>query len=144
MDNISVFVVIVRFLHIPLMYQYRVLFAVDSVPAMIGIIPKTDAFNPSSTTFIAFTSNVFAILGLRASYFLLAGAADMFRYLHYGLAAVPGLVGLKMIGKWWSHYEVSPAVSLLVIALPLGISIAASMIVSYREGPKDGATVDSE
>ena len=124
-----------------------VIFAVDSVPAVIGIIP--DAFGEELTSkeltkFIAFTSNVFAILGLRALYFLLAGVVDMFRYVHYGLAAVLGFVGLKMIGKWWIEFELSPAASLLVIALLLGVSIAASMIAGYRESPKDGATVDSE
>jgi tellurite resistance protein TerC len=65
---------------------------------VIGIIPKT--FAPALTMFIAFTSNVFAILGLRALYFLLAGVVDRFRYLHYGLAAVLGFVGLKMIGEY--------------------------------------------
>ncbi len=119
-----------------------VVFAVDSVPAVIGIIPH--AFDKELTTFIAFTSNVFAVLGLRALYFLLAGVVDMFRYLHYGLAAVLGFVGLKMIGKWWVGREVSPVVSLLVIALLLGISIVASLIASRRENPPDEATVDSE
>jgi tellurite resistance protein TerC len=76
-----------------------VIFAVDSVPAVIGIIP-TKTFTPSLTMFIAFTSNVFAILGLRALYFLLAGVVDTFRYLHYGLAGVLGFVGLKMIGEY--------------------------------------------
>jgi tellurite resistance protein TerC len=117
-----------------------VVFAVDSVPAVIGIVPE--AFGKELTTFIAFTSNVFAILGLRALYFLLAGVVDMFRYLRYGLAAVLGFVGLKMIGKWWIDFEVAPALSLLVIALLLGISIAASMIAKYREGPQDQTTVD--
>lgn len=112
-----------------------VVFAVDSVPAVIAIIP--DAFGKDLKMFIAFTSNVFAILGLRALYFLLAGAVDVFRYLHYGLAAVLGFVGLKMIGKWWKDFEVPPAVSLMVIAGLLGISIAASAIVKYREGLRD-------
>jgi len=124
-----------------------VIFAVDSVPAVIGIIPKT--FTPSLMTFIAFTSNVFAILGLRALYFLLAGVVDMFRYLHYGLAAVLGFVGLKMIAEWGIPHEedeslVSPVASLLVIAVLLGISIAASLIARYRAGPADEATVDVE
>jgi tellurite resistance protein TerC len=117
-----------------------VIFAVDSVPAVILIVPKT--FTASLTTFIAFTSNVFAILGLRALYFLLAGMVDVFRYLHYGLAAVLGFVGLKMIGEQVAeHYghahALPPWASLSVISVLLGISIAVSMIVKYREGRRD-------
>lgn len=124
-----------------------VIFAVDSVPAVIGIIPKT--FTGELKTFIAFTSNVFAILGLRALYFLLAGVVDLFRYLHYGLAAVLGFVGLKMIGEWWIPHEegeplVSPAASLLVIMGLLAVSIAASLIARYLEGPRDKATADGQ
>ena len=65
-----------------------VLFAFDSVPAILGI---------TQDAFIIFTSNIFAILGLRALYFLLAGVIEMFRHVHYGLAGVLGFVGLKMI-----------------------------------------------
>jgi tellurite resistance protein TerC len=102
-----------------------VLFAVDSVPAIFGI-----TLDP----FIVFTSNVFAILGLRALYFLLAGAIEMFRYLNYGLAAVLGFVGLKMIGEWWMPHEEGHGIipvwlSLAVIAVLLGISIAASLVI---------------
>ena len=68
------------------------LFAVDSVPAIFGI---------STDPYIVFTSNIFAILGLRALYFLLAGMLDRFCYLNYGLAAVLGFVGAKMIAQWW-------------------------------------------
>ena len=67
-------------------------FAVDSIPAIFGI---------TTNTFIVFTSNVFAILGLRAMYFLLAGVMDSFRYLHYGLSAVLAFVGLKMVAEGW-------------------------------------------
>jgi tellurite resistance protein TerC len=107
-----------------------VLFAVDSVPAVLGI--TTDAF-------IAFTSNIFAILGLRAMYFLLAGAIEMFRYLHYGLAAVLGFVGLNMIGDYFLVEAGKPDIhlvptwaKLLVIAVTLTISIAASMAAKRR------------
>ena len=68
-----------------------VLFAVDSVPAIIGI---------TQDPFIVFTSNIFAILGLRALYFLLAGVLDRFAYLHYGLSAVLGFIGVKMIAEY--------------------------------------------
>jgi tellurite resistance protein TerC len=117
-----------------------VLFAVDSVPAILGVVtPGTHYMR-----FIAFTSNVFAILGLRALYFLLAGVMDMFRFLNYGLSAVLIFVGMKMIaeaakhnewiaslGGWDAHAKghlVHPAVSLLVIVGLIGTSVAASLM----------------
>ena len=106
-----------------------VLFAVDSVPAIFGI--TTDPF-------IVFTSNIFAILGLRALYFLLAGVIDMFRYLHYGLAAVLGFVGLKMIGDYWfpqeSGHLIPTWAKLAVIAVLLAVSIATSLIGGKKKG----------
>ncbi len=117
-----------------------VLFAVDSVPAIIGI---------THDRFIAFTSNVFAILGLRAIYFLLAGVMDLFRYLHYGLSAVLGFVGLKMIAEFCAeHYGykqhgehlLHPLVSLAVVAALLAISIIASIVAARREA---GAPTES-
>ena len=110
-----------------------VLFAVDSVPAIFGI---------TKDPFIVFTSNVFAILGLRALYFLLAGVMDLFRYLSYGLSAVLVFVGLKMIAEYWApsvlgtppdHHLVHPAVSLAVVVSLLGISVVASIVASRRE-----------
>ena len=115
-----------------------VVFAVDSVPAVLGVIPKT--FDLPQKMFIAFTSNVFAILGLRALYFLLAGSVDLFRYLHYGLAAILALVGAKMLGEYWmelQHIEPLPIwVSPVVVIVLLIVSIAASIIAEKREkGP---------
>lgn len=99
------------------------LFAVDSVPAIFGI---------TRDPLIVFTSNIFAILGLRALYFLLAGVMDRFRYLHYGLAAVLAFVGLKMVGESWLSQggaEIMPVwASLAVIATLLGIAILASIL----------------
>ena len=80
------------FLVLLVMESSDIVFAVDSVPAVLGI--TTDAF-------VVFSSNVFAILGLRALYFLLAGAIDMFRHLHYGLAAVLAFVGISMIADYF-------------------------------------------
>jgi tellurite resistance protein TerC len=99
-----------------------VLFAIDSVPAIFGI---------TQDPFIVFTSNIFAVMGLRALYFLLAGVMTMFRYLSYGLAAVLGFIGVKMLlHRWWDmpHWQ-----SLLVIIALLGTSIAASLIAASRE-----------
>lgn len=102
------------------------IFAVDSVPAIIGV---------THDRFLAFTSNVFAILGLRALYFLLAGVIGMFEYLHYGLAGVLGFIGVKMLGdyvgqEFYGHEEhlISPLASLAVIAVILGASIAVSLL----------------
>ena len=105
-----------------------VVFAVDSVPAVIAI---------TDDRFIAFSSNIFAILGLRALYFLLAGMVDIFRYLHYGLAAVLSFVGLKMLAEYWMKQrgmEPLPTwISLVAVAALLGISIVASIAAKRRE-----------
>jgi tellurite resistance protein TerC len=100
-----------------------VIFAVDSIPAIFAI--TTDPF-------IVFTSNIFAIMGLRSLFFLLAGVVDKFRYLKVGLAAVLVFVGAKMTAI--DFFKVAPVVSLAVIALILGSSIVASLIVARREG----------
>ena len=104
------------------------LFAVDSVPAIFGV---------TNDPFIVFTSNIFAVLGLRALYFLLAGVMDLFRYLHYGLAAVLVFVGLKMVVEYWfelHYFKDNPWASLVIIVAVLGISIVASVIAQgHRE-----------
>lgn len=92
------------------------LFAVDSIPAILAI--TRDAF-------IVYTSNVFAILGLRSMYFALAGMMEMFRYLHYGLSLVLIFVGAKML---LSHsFEIPTPVALAVVAGVLAISVVASL-----------------
>jgi tellurite resistance protein TerC len=110
-----------------------VLFAVDSIPAIFGV--TRDAF-------IVYTSNVFAILGLRAMYFLLAGFLGMFRYLSVGLALVLGFVGVKMIVEEPLHpYLEAHGIgsretilfSLGVIALILAVAVIASLIAGPKE-----------
>ena len=104
-----------------------VVFAVDSVPAVFGI---------TQDPFIVFSSNIFAILGLRALYFLLAGVIDTFRYLPYGLAGVLGFVGAKMVAEYWiappGEHLVSPTVSLAIIVLVLSSSVLASLVIKPR------------
>jgi tellurite resistance protein TerC len=116
-----------------------VIFAVDSVPAVIGIIPPT--YPKSAIAFLAFTSNVFAILGLRALYFLLGGMVEAFRYLHYGLAAVLGFVGIKMLTEHWLEGQgiepLAPWVSVIVIVALIGISVAASVLVKKEPESKE-------
>ena len=103
------------------------IFAVDSIPAIFAI--TTDPF-------IVFTSNVFAILGLRSLYFALAGAIAKFRYLKVSLAAILGLVGLKMLAAEWLKDVIGPSFNfylLGIVALILGIGVIASVLVTRRE-----------
>jgi tellurite resistance protein TerC len=95
-----------------------VLFATDSVPAILGI---------SNDTFIIFSSNIFAILGLRSLYFALAGLMDTFHLLRYGLAFILAFVGAKMLITYF-HLEIPTSAALGVIALALLISVLASII----------------
>jgi tellurite resistance protein TerC len=99
-----------------------VVFAVDSIPAIFAI---------TRDPFIVFTSNIFAILGLRSLFFLLAGLVDRFRYLKVGLSAVLVFVGLKMTTV--DLFKVPPAASLAIIAALLGASVAASLWASRRD-----------
>ncbi len=100
------------------------LFAVDSVPAVLAV---------SNEPFIVFTSNAFAILGLRALYFLLAGALDRFHYLGKGLAFILGFIGIKLFlqagHKTISHAvpEIPSLLSLAVIVIALTVAVAASL-----------------
>jgi tellurite resistance protein TerC len=93
-----------------------VLFAVDSVPAILGI---------SREPFIVFSSNAFAILGLRALYFALAGMKDRFHYLDVGLAGILGFVGVKMLVVNFFHIPIP--ISLGVIALILTVTVVFSL-----------------
>jgi tellurite resistance protein TerC len=106
-----------------------IIFAVDSVPAIFAITKEP---------FIVFTSNIFAILGLRAMYFLLAGVVHKFRYLKYGLGIVLLFVGLKMVwlneafgGKFPIQW------SLGIICLVIGVSVAASLLIPVKEQPHE-------
>jgi TerC family integral membrane protein len=100
-------------------------FAVDSIPAIFAI--TTDPF-------IVFTSNLFAIMGLRALYFLLVDVADRFHLLKYGLALVLAFIGAKMLILPWYHVPVQ--VSLTVVAVLIAASCAASLIVTRKAEPK--------
>jgi tellurite resistance protein TerC len=97
-------------------------FAVDSIPAVFAI---------TSDPFIVYTSNAFAILGLRSLYFFLADLKDRFRYLTHGLSIVLVFVGLKLLAGPWIHLP--PWVSLVVIAVVLGGAVAFSLAHTRRE-----------
>ncbi len=99
-----------------------VIFAVDSIPAIFAI--TTDAF-------IVLTSNVFAILGLRAMYFMLADMADRFHLLNYGLAAVLCFIGIKMLIM--DFYKIPIAISLGVVFVLVAGSMVASLMLPAKE-----------
>jgi len=99
-----------------------IVFALDSIPA---------AFAVSEEPFIVYSSNVFAVLGLRSLYVVLVDALTRLRYLKYGLSAVLAFAGAKMLVASW--FKVAPLVSVLVIALIIGAAAVASIVVSRRE-----------
>jgi tellurite resistance protein TerC len=103
-----------------------VIFAVDSIPAIFAI---------TADPFLVFTSNVFAILGLRSLYFALAGVIGLFRYLKVALAAVLALVGAKMLAAVWLKQVIGPNFNLYLLAvvlLILATGVVASVIANRR------------
>jgi len=94
-----------------------VVFAVDSIPAVFGV---------TSDVFIVYTSNIFAVMGLRSLYFLLAAVVDRFHLLKYGLALILTFVGFKMLTERWIDIDI--ALSLAIIISVLAISIIASLV----------------
>lgn len=98
------------------------LFAVDSIPAVLAI---------TLNAFIVYTSNVFAILGLRSLFFAISGLMKVFRFLHTGLALILILMGLKMIAA--DYFKVPTLIMLSVVAAVLTVSIAASILLPGKE-----------
>ena len=104
-------------------------FALDSIPAIFAV---------SQDPFIVYTSNVFAILGLRALYFALAGIIHRFRYLKYGLSLILVFIGAKMIlNAWFNAKIISIELALLVTAVIIAASIIISIIKTRTLGTKD-------
>lgn len=99
-----------------------ILFATDSIPAILAI---------SRDPFIVYTSNVFAILGLRSLFFALSGLMKLFHYLNYGLAVVLMFIGAKMLASY--KYQIPTWVALLVIAVVLAISVVASIVFPQKK-----------
>ncbi|RAJ75209.1 tellurite resistance protein TerC [Chitinophaga dinghuensis] len=102
-----------------------IVFALDSIPAVFAI---------SQDPMVVFTSNIFAVLGLRSLFFLLRGAVDKFDYLPQGIAIVLVFIGLKMLAEYFIHIPVY--VSLIVIVVCLGGSILYSLYHEKKETPK--------
>ena len=108
------------------------IFAVDSIPAIFAV---------TQDPFLVYTSNVFAILGLRSLYFVLAGVVEKFHYLKIGLAVILSFVGVKMLlpdlsqGLLGTRYAIPTEVSLLIILLVLGVAVAASLLRARQPQP---------
>jgi tellurite resistance protein TerC len=113
----SVFVVVV------MLAATDIVFALDSIPAVFGI---------SQNPLVIYTSNVFAVLGLRSLFFLLKGAVNKFAHLQQGIAIVLIFIGLKMLAEIF-HFKVQPHISLLVILVCIAASIVYSISVARRE-----------
>jgi tellurite resistance protein TerC len=105
-----------------------IVFAVDSIPAVMGI---------SRHLLVIYTSNIFAILGLRSLFFLLKGAVDKFSHLQQGIAFVLIFIGLKMLAEMF-HVEVPVYVSLLVILVSVAASMVYSVTVANKEAKNKG------
>jgi tellurite resistance protein TerC len=114
-----------------------IVFALDSIPAVFAIAPK-DAL-------VIYTSNIFAVLGLRSLFFLLKGAANKFANLQQGIAIVLIFIGLKMLLEYF-EIEIPVYISLVVIVICILASIMYSITVSNRalENKKPDAGIDRE
>ncbi|HZR19474.1 MAG TPA: TerC family protein [Verrucomicrobiae bacterium] len=116
-------------------------FALDSIPAIFAVTTKP---------FIVFTSNVFAILGLRSLYFVLAGAIRYFRFLKFGLSIVLVFIGVKMLldphdnTPKWFQVDISTSISLLVVAGIILISILASLVAAWRDKRAAGSVAEAQ
>lgn len=113
------------FLVLILVETSDLVFAVDSIPAIYAV---------TEDPFIVFTSNIFAILGLRAIYFVLADVAEGFELITYGLAIILVFIGVKMLMA--DIYKVPIGLALALVTLLLGASIVASLLVRRRPRPR--------
>jgi tellurite resistance protein TerC len=110
------------FITLILVESTDLIFAVDSIPAVLAI---------THDSFIAITSNLFAILGLRSLFFALAGILNLFRYLKYGISFILLFIGIKMIISGFVHIPVQ--ISLIVIVATLAISVFTSIVIEESE-----------
>jgi TerC family integral membrane protein len=101
-------------------------FAVDSIPAVLGV---------SDDPFIIYSSNIFAILGLRSLYVLVAKAINDMPYLKHSVAAVLGFIGFKMIGEYF-HFAISTGLSLLIVFSIITVGVVVSLVPSFFRGKK--------
>lgn len=118
------------FLVIIMLATTDIVFALDSIPAVFAIVTDTPARN-----LVIYTSNIFAVLGLRSLYFLLKGAVNKFEYLQQGIAIVLVFIGLKMLLEHW--VKVPAAISLIIIVICLVGSIGYSLQVASRRAKRN-------
>ena len=116
------------FVVVVLLSTIDIVFALDSIPAVMGI---------SQNKLVIYTSNIFAVLGLRSLFFLLKGAVNQFKYLQHGIAVVLVFIGVKMLGEhyvnlWFSN-TIQVVLSLLVILLCIGTSIVVSLLSTKKK-----------
>lgn len=111
--KLGIFAVTPLFITLLIIEITDILFALDSIPAVLAI---------SSDPFIIFSSNILAVLGLRSMYFFLANMLEKFEYLHYSLAAILSFVGIKMLGSGFYHPPEWVSLSVIVVSLLVGIS----------------------
>lgn len=108
-----------------------VMFAVDSVPAILGVIPKET--ETEMKMFLAFTSNIFAILGLRSFFFALSGFMKMLRFLRFGLGIILAFIGVKLTLAELNWWHPSTQLSLLVLLSVLLVSVLLSVFIPPKE-----------
>jgi tellurite resistance protein TerC len=124
----SIFVVVI------MLATTDIVFALDSIPAVFGI---------STNRLVIYTSNIFAVLGLRSLFFLLRGAVSKFAHLQQGIAVVLVFIGMKMLVEYW-HISIPVYISLLVIVVCLLASIIYSITVANRELPQKSSAKNEE
>lgn len=119
-------------------------FALDSIPTVVTLVKDSaSAKFSSSDILVIYSSNIFAILGLRSLFFLLRGAANKFRFLQQGIAFILIFIGLKMLIEFF-HIHIPIGISLGVIVLCVGISIVASVMIPPKEEPKPASVSGEE
>ena len=111
-------------------------FALDSIPTVVSLVKDSaNARFSSSDILVIYSSNIFAILGLRSLFFLLRGAANKFRYLQQGIAFILIFIGAKMLIEFF-HIHIPIGISLGVIVLCVGLSIIASVMIPVKSDPE--------
>ena len=115
-------------------------FALDSIPAVLGIVDNSPEHR-ADAKLVIYTSNIFAVLGLRSLFFLLRGAVSRFDYLQQGIAIVLVFIGVKMLGEHWINQWIDKStqvfISLGVILVCITGSIFYSIFIQKKGVPKD-------
>lgn len=110
-----------------------VIFALDSIPAILAI---------TDDAFILYTSNVFALMGLRSLYFALAGIMQLFHYIHYGLAVILSFIGVKLVIEHW--YKIDTVYSLIIVGGILALSVVLSLIFPQKKELEENLDTNTE